>query len=625
MQVTTTTKPRFRSDLVAQPIDESGQRFVDVIDPDTGKAFRFFEVEYSIACAMDGDRDVSGLVAWARAELGVAPSEDELTTVITTLSDLGYLDGSAAGAPAAAKAATSGFDISDDSLVPGVVHAVRKPQMPSSGIDVELGASGAAEAREEALPDGSGVELGAAGSTGSVPSIPQPAVAEDSFADVMGSNNEFETPTPPPPETPMPTLKRSMRGVGADDDEGPTQLPAAATGFDDDEVSVDLSTHLSLDADDVKEAVRASREMAAVDVPADLLAELDGGPAAKAAEPAQLGTPAKGIAASLDAVAEAIDDDAGSVPIELPDSPKISRPLSAAKDKADAAKAKADAASETDKAEPRASGATHVAAPRSSAGLLVALLVIVALAAGAYYYYTNYMQEKPAAPKPPPVAEVKPPPPPPPAPSAVMAEAEAPRVEVAAGKTGVVVWIVDIDTEVEAGAIVAKLRGIEATENKIRALEADIERYKRDIARAEKALAAPNPTEAVKAKNQATIDKRNKDIEAKLAEIEAKNTEAEPFTIKAPTAGIVEASTNKNATLSEDTVVATLRGPDVITGVFTVPGDAAYVPGSSVEVSSKANPATRAACTAVAVEGAKVTVQCPAGGDISVGDQVVLK
>jgi hypothetical protein len=48
------SRPRFRTDLVAEPIEEAGQRFVDVIDPDTGSAFRFYDVEYSLACAMDG-------------------------------------------------------------------------------------------------------------------------------------------------------------------------------------------------------------------------------------------------------------------------------------------------------------------------------------------------------------------------------------------------------------------------------------------------------------------------------------------------------------------------------------------------------------------------------------------
>ena len=58
---TATDRPRFRDDLVAQPLEEEGIRWVDVTDPNSGSTFRFYDVEYSIACAMDGARDIEGL------------------------------------------------------------------------------------------------------------------------------------------------------------------------------------------------------------------------------------------------------------------------------------------------------------------------------------------------------------------------------------------------------------------------------------------------------------------------------------------------------------------------------------------------------------------------------------
>src|SRR5687767_4178610 len=88
----TTDKPRFRNDLVAQPIEEEGVRYVDVTDPTSGSTFRFYDVEYSIACAMDGARDLGNLAEWTRAELGIEASDDELQSVINTLADLGYLE-----------------------------------------------------------------------------------------------------------------------------------------------------------------------------------------------------------------------------------------------------------------------------------------------------------------------------------------------------------------------------------------------------------------------------------------------------------------------------------------------------------------------------------------------------
>ena len=56
-----TARPRFRTDLVAEPVEEGGHRYIDIVDPDTGNGFRFYDVEYSLACAMDGERDIEGL------------------------------------------------------------------------------------------------------------------------------------------------------------------------------------------------------------------------------------------------------------------------------------------------------------------------------------------------------------------------------------------------------------------------------------------------------------------------------------------------------------------------------------------------------------------------------------
>src|SRR5262245_18407961 len=112
--------PRFRTDIVAEQIEDEAQLYIDVIDPDTGSAFRFYEVEYSIACAMDGERDVTGLCDWAREELGIATTTDELGAVLATLGDLGYLE---AGAPE--------------------IAAPARPAAPRPADELELGGAGA--------------------------------------------------------------------------------------------------------------------------------------------------------------------------------------------------------------------------------------------------------------------------------------------------------------------------------------------------------------------------------------------------------------------------------------------------------------------------------------------------
>src|SRR5215211_3014780 len=86
-------RPKFRQDhLVAEAIEDNGGKFIDVADLDTGSTFRFFETEFSIACGMDGQRDVPQLIAWAKEELGLLPTAAEIRNVISTLGSLGYLD-----------------------------------------------------------------------------------------------------------------------------------------------------------------------------------------------------------------------------------------------------------------------------------------------------------------------------------------------------------------------------------------------------------------------------------------------------------------------------------------------------------------------------------------------------
>src|SRR2546423_14984188 len=101
-----TDRPRFRQDLLAELIDEQGKRFVDVADPDTGTCYRFYEVESSLACAMDGERDVPGILRWAQEELGLSAKPDEVKSVIATLGSLGFIDAGAAQ-PAAVQPAAA--------------------------------------------------------------------------------------------------------------------------------------------------------------------------------------------------------------------------------------------------------------------------------------------------------------------------------------------------------------------------------------------------------------------------------------------------------------------------------------------------------------------------------------
>ena len=160
-------RPRFRQDLVAEPIEDGHTRFIDVMDPNNDSVFRFYEVEYSLACAMDGERDVPGIMRWAQEELGLTASANEVKSVIATLGDLGYLDGAAAPAarPEAAPATKPSIwdpparPQDDGMLGRGVVVGQKRVNTPVPG--VELGNAGAsAPAAREAKPPVADIELG---------------------------------------------------------------------------------------------------------------------------------------------------------------------------------------------------------------------------------------------------------------------------------------------------------------------------------------------------------------------------------------------------------------------------------------------------------------------------------
>ena len=108
--------PHFRTDLVSETVDDGGRMFIDVTDPDSGDTFRFYDVEYAIACAMNGERDVNGLARWAQEELGLAPSAEELQGVISTLGDLGYLQSGSAAPASVISSSAAPMDIGDVAL-----------------------------------------------------------------------------------------------------------------------------------------------------------------------------------------------------------------------------------------------------------------------------------------------------------------------------------------------------------------------------------------------------------------------------------------------------------------------------------------------------------------------------
>ena len=84
-------KPRFRRDLEAVPLEEDGQRYVEVRDPVTGGSFRLYDSEYRVALAFDG-LSFDRIIPWLRLALGLELDESVLREFAGRLHELGFLE-----------------------------------------------------------------------------------------------------------------------------------------------------------------------------------------------------------------------------------------------------------------------------------------------------------------------------------------------------------------------------------------------------------------------------------------------------------------------------------------------------------------------------------------------------
>ena len=630
MDLATAPRPRFRTDLVAEVMEAEGQRFIDVIDPDTGDAFRFYEVEYSLACAMDGERDVHGLVQWAKEELGIEPSRAELESVITTLGTLGYLDSVA--------------------LRPGVVAPPREayrggPEIgrspDGSRNDVELGQmSRAPSDTRQPITRGADIELGAPGFDNKVTR----RIDELPVDDVELGSPGFSGAAPEP----MPSLRRQTRPE--DEEEGPTQLPAARAQDFDDEVSVDLSEHLSIRPSDVKEAVRMSRSMKAVEVPPEVLEEI-GQKEAEAASRVEQARAAAQAAHELEA------EEPTPPPAELPHAPAAVRPpvelppqpVVVSRKKPSSAPPIADRA-------PSVHAKPLPAEQPGSGGvstLLIVLLVLAILGGGAFFVW-KYVINKPKADD----TQVKEPgpgtgegtaagtasgtgtgtgtgtaaAPPPEPPTATLALQGDPPVQVAGGKGGVVTMAVADGSEIQVGDPIVEYQGIATLRAKLgdstSGLVWDIEtRYPREIEAATKkrdaALAAKNKAGAKP--HEAKIKERTRRLEEQSKVADGLREKIAALTIEAPVAGKVVDPVKKGKRVPADGVVATIETGQSLVATFEVAeGSPTPAVDASVKVTAKDAPDQTANCTVAKVEGTKVTVSCPADSGLADGATVVL-
>ncbi len=560
----TTVRPRFRQDLIAELVEEQGQRFIDVGDPDSGNTFRFYEVEYALACAMDGERDIGGIIKWSKEELGVTPASAEVELVISTLSELRFID---TGAPASAD------------LARGVVAAQPKPAARPSA-DVELGSAG-------------------------TKSSPAPAPAQAS------ASSEFQLGAPgamaakPAASSPVEDIALGTPGA--------RPQPARASKPQSD-VSIDLAAHMQVRPDDVKDAVKQSRVMPAVEEPKVIERPVE----AKAPAPVEARPSEKRVEAP---VAEAKPAPAAAKPADkVVEAPKAEK-------KAD--KPASKPAVEVPK-RPMTDPSTLPPPPRPGVSpVLVSVLILAVVGVGAFLVYKfvlNKPEEAQPTTKTPPAAVVPamPPAPPPPAEAKSSIAVETPAAqEIKSTAAGTIESIEPNDKVVKTGDVVATLAGGRPIQAEIATLTRDIERLQQAVDTAQKALAdaqqVPDNQKNVDAA-QAKLDKAKKPLDEKTAKLTQKQAELDKLAIKAPADGKLQTTAKAGMAVTVDGVVATIQRDTLHVATFKVP-PGTKVPADVLNVMAGDKPV---ACNVIDAQADTIKVKCPPDG-LAQGTELRLK
>jgi hypothetical protein len=559
-------RPRFRQDLVAETVDEHGARFIDVMDPESGNLFRFYEVEYSLACGMDGERDVAGIVRWAQEELGLTPSPQEVRNVIATLGDLGFIDG---GAPAG-------------ELGVGVVVAASSRTPPPAS--VELGTAGGMPARSPPQPTPADVVLGAPGGATRRAAEPVEDVA-------LGAPGRLPGRT-----TPAPAIPSS-------------------------EVSIDLADHIAVRRSDVQEAVRASKVMSAVEVPSGFDA-IEDKPTAKAAPASD--RPELRPEARPEVRSGFERPEARSEPREV----RVGKsPLT--KQTGQGLKPPVELPRSVERPAPQVPEPAKQSSPVLIVLLVLILVAVAAFAVWKYVLETPVpsveSRVEPTAPTQPAPAPVPAPPPAPPPPVAKIAMEKPPTDDVKTTRAGVIETILADKTAVKTGDVVVRLVGDKPIEADLAGISQAAKRLREQLDAATKkrdaAQAAGN--KQAEAAAQTEVDARQKALAAKQDQLASKTTDLDKFLLHAPSAGVFSPAVKLGQKITVNDVVATVQRAPTPIATFTVDDGKRYAANASVELTAGSGE-QHVTCTVADVQATSIKVSCPADPTLSDGAEVTL-
>ena len=614
-------RPRFRQDLFAEAVDEHGTRFIDVMDPDSGSVFRFYEVEYSLACGMDGERDVAGIVKWAQDELGLSPSQQEVRSVIATLGDLGFIDGAEAAEPGDTGphdvASPEPAELPAPELGRSVVVGAPAKALPAP--ELELGAAGTATSpkREPARP-APAVELGAPGAAAGRRAA-EPS--EDVALGAPGARAVGRAPVAAPSTEPR--LERIAPRIEARPEPRPEPRveprieprPDARVNRvePDDDVSLDLSDHIAVRPDDVKEAVRASKVMSVVESPRDFDKPpvRQPAPVTRAPEaPARVDPSFSRPPVAMEPPPEPIKTTRPPEPVRAAPRPAVELPRPPVP------------------ATPMQPEAEEI---KRTSALPVVLLIIALLAAAAFLVWKYVFDQHDAAVQTPvavtPPVAVAPSPPPPSPPPTSKVELETPlATDIKTGRAGVIETILGDKTPIKEGDVVVKFVGDKPIEAERSALQRDQRRLQDQIEAASKKLANAQAAgnKAAESSAQSELAAKQSQLAAKQGLYATKTADLERFMIYAPGAGSFAPHAKQGQKVTVDATIGKLQRESTPVVRFKIADAKPFALQSAVELTVSKD-GMHVNCTVADIQPDSIKVTCPVDPSLTEGADVTLK
>ena len=553
MMQTGTEKPRFRQDLLAEAIDEQGAKFIDVMDPDSGTVFRFYEVEFSIACAMDGERDVAGIVQWAKDELGVAPSANEVRTVIATLGDLGYLD--MAGASKAAAADVPAAPVAAAPVTPARVVEAPPPTAPARTPARTPTPAERTPARPAAAAAGgaSDVSLDLSEHLAVGREDVQEAVRQSRVMSAVEAPSEALEPAAPP-------LKVPAR----------PQTPAAA----------ERPAQRAAEAKQPERAAEVKQPERPVLVPQPEVRQPERAPERPAERPIEVKQPEAPIEVKQPEAPVEVKQPERPVLVPQPEVKQPERPVEVKQPERPVEVVKP--AIELPKV-PAKQPVPTPEPPRRTSRALIVVLILIVLGVGAFLVWQFVLNQPsqaanasvsmaPVAPQPQPQPEQVPPAPPP-------AKVVTSKIEMSSGRPktilaffpGVIEWIETSGKEARSNDIIMKLQGHKAVEAQVAAMTKEVEKLQADMNAAYKARDAVLNDAAAVDKANAKVAAAEKAYNTKADQLAKKTDQLEPYYVRLTVDGALTVLRKAGEKIGENTQIATIVTPPLPSAVFKIP------------------------------------------------------